>query len=108
MGDHPRRALGTRGLAIRAGSRRPPRGEARGPRAQDKVVGRLSGVDAPAAIARCQAPFKNRVGSSGDAPLRISKCSCGALTLPVWPERAITWPRLTWSPRLTRRSLAWA
>jgi len=43
----------------------------------------------------CQAPFKNRVGSSGDAPLRISKCNCGALTLPVWPDRAITCPRLT-------------
>jgi hypothetical protein len=55
-----------------------------------------------------QAPFKNRVGSSGDEPLRISKCSCGVLTLPVWPERAMTWPRLTWSPRLTKSSLAWA
>jgi hypothetical protein len=54
------------------------------------------------------APFKNFVGSSGAAPLRISKCSCGAVTLPVCPERAITCPRLTWSPRLTRSYLAWA
>jgi hypothetical protein len=29
------------------------------------------------------APFKNLIGSSGNAPLRISKWSWGALTLPV-------------------------
>ena len=43
----------------------------------------------------CYAPLRKRIGSSGDAPLRISKCSCGALTLPVWPDFAITCPRLT-------------
>src|SRR6266481_7436995 len=36
MGDHPRRALGARRMAICAGSRRPPRGEARGQEAQDR------------------------------------------------------------------------
>src|SRR2546428_14188260 len=36
MGDHPRRALGTRRLAICAGSRRSPRGEARGQRTQGR------------------------------------------------------------------------
>ncbi len=32
------------------------------------------------------APLRKRIGSSGVAPLRISKCNCGALTLPVWPD----------------------
>ena len=40
-------------------------------------------------------------GSTGVEPLRISKCSCGAVTLPVWPDLAITCPRFTSSPRLT-------
>ena len=29
------------------------------------------------------------VGSTGVEPLRISKCSCGAVTVPVWPDLAI-------------------
>ena len=48
------------------------------------------------------------IGSTGVEPLRISKCSCGEVTLPVCPACAITCPRLTVSPRLTRSSLAWA
>ena len=41
------------------------------------------------------------VGSTGVEPLRISKCNCGEVTLPVCPACAITCPRLTVSPRLT-------
>ena len=37
----------------------------------------------PQVLASAYAPFRKRIGSSGDAPLRISKWSCGALTLPV-------------------------
>jgi len=48
------------------------------------------------------------VGSTGVEPLRISKCSCGEVTLPVWPDSAITWPRRMVSPRLTSNSLALA
>src|SRR5262249_21053935 len=55
-----------------------------------------------------QAPLKYCDGSTGVAPLRISKCNCGEVTLPVWPACAITWPRFTVSPRLTRMSLACA
>src|SRR6185437_14684243 len=51
---------------------------------------------------------RNLRGSTGVEPLRISKCNCGEVTLPVWPERAITCPRLTVSPRLTSNSLALA
>ena len=47
-------------------------------------------------------------GSTGVAPLRISKCSCGAATLPVCPALAMIWPRLTGSPRFTMISLACA
>ncbi len=31
------------------------------------------------------APLRYLVGSTGTDPLRISKCSCGEETLPVWP-----------------------
>src|SRR4029077_16619362 len=55
-----------------------------------------------------QAPLRYCEGSTGVAPLRISKCSCGEVTLPVWPDFAITWPRFTLSPRLTMISLACA
>src|ERR1051326_1279497 len=48
------------------------------------------------------------IGSTGVDPLRISKCSCGDDTLPVWPDFAITWPRRTESLRLTISSLACA
>ena len=54
------------------------------------------------------APLRYCDGSTGVAPLRISKCSCGEVTLPVWPDFAITWPRFTVSPRLTMISLALA
>src|SRR4029077_5610651 len=54
------------------------------------------------------APFRYCDGSTGVEPLRISKCSCGEVTLPVWPEWAMPWPRFTVSPRLTRMSLAGA
>ncbi len=47
-------------------------------------------------------------GSTGVAPLRSSKWSCGDVTLPDWPETAITWPRLTGSPRFTFRDPLWA
>ncbi len=54
------------------------------------------------------APPRYLVGSTGVEPLRISKCSCGEVTLPVCPACAITCPRLMLSPRLTRSSLALA
>ena len=41
-------------------------------------------------------------GSTGLAPWRSSKCSCGWSTVPVLPALAITWPRRTTSSRLTR------
>src|SRR4029077_2647505 len=40
-------------------------------------------------------------GLTAVAPLRISKCSCGAAAAPVWPDLAITWPRRTVSPGFT-------
>ena len=55
-----------------------------------------------------QPPVRYCVGSTGVEPLRISKCSCGAVTLPVWPALAITCPRFTVSPRFTIISLACA
>jgi hypothetical protein len=48
------------------------------------------------------------IGSIGVEPLRISKCSCGEVTLPLWPDFAITCPRLTFSPGFTISSLLWA
>ena len=51
---------------------------------------------------------RKRVGSTLRAPLRISKCNCGVATLPEEPMRAMTWPRLTVSPRRTKKSALWA
>ena len=53
---------------------------------------------------RRQRPARYWVGSTGVEPLRSSKWSCGALTLPVSPDLAMIWPRLTVSPRLTSSS----
>src|SRR5262245_21394125 len=99
MGDHARRALRPRRLAIRAGPGGTARGAADGVTEADErrsCEWRVAPLRySPPAVPRRYAPVKNFIGSSGIAPLRISKCSWGALTLPVWPERAITWPRLT-------------
>ncbi len=46
-------------------------------------------------------PAREVEGSTGFEPLRSSKCSCGEATLPLWPDKAMVWPRLTASPRLT-------
>jgi hypothetical protein len=46
-----------------------------------------------AALIKCAsryAPGRYWVGSTGAPSLRISKCSCGDVTLPVWPDLAIT------------------
>ena len=48
------------------------------------------------------------IGSTGAPPLRISKCSCGEVTLPEAPDLAIVWPRLTFSPGFTSISPLWA
>jgi hypothetical protein len=48
------------------------------------------------------------IGSTGLAPWRSSKCSCGWSTVPVLPALAITWPRRTTSSRLTSTWSAWA
>ena len=72
-------------------------------------------VNAPMARARndgeSYAPpplARNGAGSTGVEPFRISKCTCGAVTLPVWPALAMIWPRFTVSSRLTMISLACA
>ena len=44
----------------------------------------------------------------GSTPLRISKCSCGEVTLPVWPDFAITGRASPCSPRFTFDSPLWA
>ena len=98
MGDDARRALRPRRLAIRAGSGGPARR-----RNADRTDASRRRLDRSA-----HAPFRYCAGSTGVAPLRISKCSCGDVTLPVWPDLAMTWPRLTLSPRLTMISLACA
>ena len=71
----------TRGRAIR------PRGLAicPGPR-------RTKGREAAAAEmpSRGRLLSRNAIGSTGVEPLRISKCSCGEATPPVWPALAIT------------------
>jgi predicted AAA+ superfamily ATPase len=54
------------------------------------------------------APVRNCIGSTGVAPLRISKCNCGDATLPVWPDFAMVCPRFTLSPRFTSNSLTCA
>jgi len=51
---------------------------------------------------------RKRCGSTGWLPSRISKWSCGSVTLPVAPTRAMVWPRCTVSPRFTSRTSAWA
>ena len=51
---------------------------------------------------------RNGAGSTGVEPLRISKCSCGAATLPVCPALAMICPRFTGSSRFTMISLACA
>lgn len=48
-----------------------------------------------------QVPARKVVGSTGVEPLRSSKWSWGELTLPLWPDLAIIWPRFTVSPRFT-------
>src|SRR5271170_3136339 len=100
MGDDARRALGPRGLAICAGSGGTAWRRARrldhGPKKRQSV------------FRPDQAPLRYWEGSTGVEPLRISKCNCGEVTLPVWPDLAITCPRFTGSPRLTVISLAWA
>jgi predicted AAA+ superfamily ATPase len=73
MGDDARRALRPRRLAIRAGSRRTARRE-------DGKLNVASGN------AMAYAPLRYCAGSTGVEPLRISKCSCGDVTLPVWPD----------------------
>src|SRR5215471_6220091 len=45
--------------------------------------------------------LRNPRGSTAWRPWRNSKCSCGSLTLPVEPTRAMTCPRATLSPRFT-------
>ena len=35
-------------------------------------------------------------------PSAIWKCTCGSVELPEFPSSAMTWPRLTRSPTLTR------
>ncbi len=47
-------------------------------------------------------------GSTARLPRRISKWSCGLLTLPELPTLAITWRFLTLSPRLTSNVWLWA
>ena len=44
---------------------------------------------------------RNSRGSTASRPWRNSKCSCGSLTFPVEPTRAMTCPRDTFSPRFT-------
>ena len=117
MGDDPRRALGTHGLAVHPGPRRAPRAR----RSERRLP--YGTVPAPS-VATASTPLRRRprtwmagtspamtsgrrsdatwisplrcvIGSTGVWPLRISKWSCGEVTLPVWPEVAITWPRLT-------------
>ena len=96
MGDNARRTFGPRGLAIRAGFGRTAR----------RRAGRLDTEKQKPM--KDQAPLRYCAGSTGVAPLRISKWSCGEVTLPVWPDLAMTWPRFTASPRLTMISLACA
>ena len=48
------------------------------------------------------------IGSTGAPPLRISKCSCGEVTLPDAPDLAMVWPRFTFSPGRTSISPLWA
>ena len=106
MGDDARRALRPRRLAIRAGSG----GAARRRRLSEPADRAMIRPWTSSTDRRSddQAPLRYCVGSTGVEPLRISKCSCGAVTLPVWPALAITWPRLTVSPRFTISSLACA
>src|SRR5581483_3761189 len=106
MGDDPRLALGPRGLAIHPGSCRPLGREAEGLKqkaALERHVKEIAFADRDQV-----APVRYCIGSTGVVPLRTSKCSCGELTLPVWPDFAITCPRLIESPRFTRSSLACA
>src|SRR5262252_9854601 len=114
MGDDARLTLRPRCLAIRAGSRGPARRDA------ERQGLRLRALARPRTLlahllggepltARGQAPEgRYWAGSTGEEPLRISKCSCGDDTVPVWPDLAMTCPRRTASLRLTRISLACA
>ena len=60
---------------------------------EPRSTGRDPRRDAP--IDWITSPTDIGVGSTGDAPLRISKWSCGDVTLPLWPDRMMIWPRLT-------------
>ena len=80
MGNDARRAFGPRGVAIRAGFG----GAAR--RARDERARSSSPAPGPQIARLNQAPLRYCEGSTGVAPLRISKCNCGEVTLPVWPD----------------------
>lgn len=48
-------------------------------------------LSSPVSLNRvAQAPLRNFSGSTGVDPFRISKCSCGEDTSPLWPDLAIT------------------
>ena len=92
MGDHARRALRPRRLAIRAGSGRTARRgvegfrRVRACRSEQSFRRAARHKTGMTSLLRSEdQPPRYLVGSTGVEPLRISKCSCGELTLPVCP-----------------------
>src|ERR1700740_248222 len=103
MGDDTWLEIREGRLAIHSGSRRSTSDLAR-----RSVVNPSEALVTGSGSGCCYVPARYWVGSTGVAPLRISKCNCGEVTVPVCPERAMTLPRLTVSPRRTISSLALA
>ena len=92
MGDDARRRgrdvwRGSTCKTSRGGSA--SRSRSRPPRADQALEVNLR-TDRDRCSAPAQPPVRYCVGSTGVAPLRTSKCSCGLVTLPVWPALPMT------------------